>query len=280
MQGCLRPARLFVSSGSNKPFVFLPRFLKITQHTRTSLTYSSWHLISANPGGIDIKIEADPFNANQDRLLRQVKEGSTDITWAVTSQEREAQHQAVYFPLARGLLGYRVFVVHPDNQDAFGSKSPAQLKQALSVQGIGWPDNEIMRFNGYRVEEVPLNMMFKLIESGMADFFPRSVMEIEYELSARNSAQLAIEPQLAFYYPSPTYFFVNKQKPSFAKRLKKGLDIALADGSLTALYEQQRFAKSAHKILEGRQIISLTNPILTPQSKQTLKQYKHFLLQH
>ncbi|MDG6098462.1 amino acid ABC transporter substrate-binding protein [Alteromonas sp. ZYF713] len=229
---------------------------------------------------LPVKIVPDPFNANQDRLLRQVKEGSTDVTWAVTSEEREREHLAVYFPLARGLLGYRVFLVHPDNQQTFGTREPAQLKQSLSVQGIGWPDTDIMRFNGYRVEEVSMTMMFKLIESKMADYFPRSVMEVEYELASRPSAQLAIEPHMAFYYPSPMYFFVSKRNRGLAQRLEKGLDLALADGSLIDLYNKQPFARSANKMLGDRHVIHLQNPILSSQSEKTLKRYKDFLLQH
>ena len=65
-------------------------------------------LNKTNTDGLPLRIAPDPFNANQDRMLRQVKEGSTDVTWSVTSEERERAHLAVYFPLARGLLGYRV----------------------------------------------------------------------------------------------------------------------------------------------------------------------------
>ncbi len=237
-------------------------------------------LDKTNTDGLPLRIAPDPFNANQDRMLRQVKEGSTDVTWAVTSAERERVHLAVYFPLARGLLGYRVFLVHPDNQQSFGARAPGELKQSISVQGIGWPDTDIMRFNGYRVEEVPLTMMFKLIETKMADYFPRSVMEVDYELATRPSAQLVIEPHLAFYYPSPTYFFVSKRNRSLAERLKKGLDLALADGSLIALYNQQGFAQSANNMLRERQIIRLQSPVLTPQSRQTLTRYQDFLLKH
>ncbi|MBR9791262.1 MAG: amino acid ABC transporter substrate-binding protein [Gammaproteobacteria bacterium] len=237
-------------------------------------------LDKTNTNNLPVRIVPDPFNASQDRTLRQVREGSTDVTWAVASEEREREHLAVYFPLARGLLGYRVFLVHPDDQQRFGTITPAQLKQSLSVQGIGWPDTDIMRFNGYRVEEAPMTMMFKLIESKMADYFPRSVMEVEYELASRPSYQLVIEPHLAFYYPSPMYFFVNKQNRSLAKRIKRGLDLALADGSLIALYNKQPFAQSANKMLRGRQIISLQSPILSPQSKQMLIRYQNYLLKH
>ncbi|MEC9260569.1 MAG: hypothetical protein VYD53_04420 [Pseudomonadota bacterium] len=225
-----------------------------------------------------IKVIPDPLNANQDRLLRQVKEGSTDVIWAVTTEKREREYLAVYFPVARGLFGYRVFLIHPDNRALFVNKSPAALKQDLSVQGIGWPDSEIMRFNGYRVEEVPTTMMFKLIESKMADFFPRSVIEIENELSNQSSNQLAAEPSIAFYYPSPAYFFVNKQNKKLAQRIKQGLDKALANGRLLQLYTQQPFANSANTMLFGRRVIQLKNPLLSPQSRQTLKRYNAFLL--
>lgn len=228
--------------------------------------------------GLPFRIVPDPFNANQDRLLRQVKEGSTDVTWAVTSIEREEANQAVFFPIARGLLGYRVFLIHPDNENEYREKPLSELKESLSVQGIGWPDTDIMRFNGYRVKEVPMSMMFKLIESKMADYFPRSVMEIEFELSSRQSEPLMIEPARGFYYPSPMYFFVNKRNRMLAERIHKGLDIALNDGSLVALFNKQPFSQSAFKILKGRDILKLQNPLLSPQSQRTLENYKDFLV--
>tara|TARA_Y100001968_G_scaffold199584_1_gene183168 strand:+ start:2331 stop:3263 length:933 start_codon:yes stop_codon:yes gene_type:complete len=225
-----------------------------------------------------IRVIPDPLNANQNRLLRQIKVGSTDVTWAVTTEKREREYLAVYFPVARGLFGYRVFLIHPDNRALFVNKSPKALKQDLSVQGMGWPDSEIMRFNGYRVEEVPTTMMFKLIESKMADFFPRSVIEVENELSNLSSNQLAVAPSIAFYYPSPSYFFVNKQNKKLAQRIKQGLDKALTNGKLLRLYAQQPFAKSANTMLLNRRIIALKNPLLTLQSRQTLKRYNAFLL--
>lgn len=230
--------------------------------------------------GIPYKIMPDPFNANQDRLLRQLTEGTTDITWAVTSVEREQANRAIYFPLARGLLGYRIFLVHPDNKDAFVNKPAWELKKEVAVQGLGWPDTDVLRFNGFRVEEVPITMMFKLIETKMADYFPRSVMEIEYELQSRPSANLMVESSKGFYYPSPMYFFVNKQNQRLASRLQKGLDMALQVGSLLALYEQQSFAISANKMLLNRDIIDLKNPVLSTQSKQTLEKYSAFVIKH
>lgn len=106
-------------------------------------------LDKTNTSGHPIKIVPDPFNANQDRMLRQVNEGSTDVIWTVTSEDREREHLAVYFPLARGLLGYQVFLVHPDNQQSFGTRAPGEFKQSLSVQGIGWPDTQGNRMSAH-----------------------------------------------------------------------------------------------------------------------------------
>ena len=112
----------------------------------------------------------------------------------------------------------------------------------------------------------------------MADYFPRSVMEIEFELSSRQSEPLMIEPARGFYYPSPMYFFVNKRNRMLAERIHKGLDIALNDGSLVALFNKQPFSQSAFKILKGRDILKLQNPLLSPQSQRTLENYKDFLV--
>ncbi|WP_175439552.1 transporter substrate-binding domain-containing protein [Alteromonas lipolytica] len=226
------------------------------------------------------KIIPDPFNATQDRLLRQVKEGTTDVTWAVTSVEREREHLAVYFPLARGLLGYRLMLIHPNRQAEFNDITTAQLKKLVAVQGIGWPDTDVLRFNGYRVEEEPFSMLFKLIHNNMADFFPRSAIEIQNEVDNRPQFNLLIEKSTAFYYPSPMYFFVNKQNVRLAERIHRGLDIALKDGSLMALYQGASFASSAEQLLNAHRVIELKNPVLSKRSIYMLTEYKDFLISH
>jgi len=47
---------------------------------------------------------------------------------------------------------------------------------------------------------------------------------------------LRVEENLAFYYPFPIYFFVNKANHTLANIIKRGLEIALKDGSFKALF--------------------------------------------
>lgn len=223
-------------------------------------------------------IKTDPANASQDRLLRRVKEGATDVTWAVSSAEREQENLAVYVPLARGLLGYRVFIVHPDLAKQFADIEIDALKQLIAVQGAGWPDTETLRYNNLEIEEVPYRMTFKLIDTRMADYFPRSVIEVQAEINNRPQLSLALEESVALYYPSPVYFFVNKANTQLANRIHRGLDIALQDGSFTALFDSQTFATVAKKQFKNRRVISLENPTLTEKSKLALKTYQSYLV--
>ncbi len=223
-------------------------------------------------------IKTDPFNANQDRLLRQVKVGTTDVTWAVASAEREQENLAVYFPLTRGLLGYRVFIIHPDSAEQFTDIKLDALKQLVAVQGVGWPDTEALRFSGLHVEEVPFSMTYKLISTGMADYYPRSVIEVQNELDSSDEPNLALETSVAIYYPSPVYFFVHKNNQQLADRIKRGLDLALQDGSLAALFDARSFTSGAKFLLQNRQVIHLENPTLTAESKQTLDTYQSQLM--
>lgn len=254
------------------------------QHFKENSTYRYFvdalrlALDKTKDAGLPFKILPDPSKASQGRLLRQLREGTTDVTWTVTSREREHAYRAVYFPIARGLFGYRVLLIHTNNNDVFANLSLSQLKENAGVQGVGWPDATILRFNGYSVKEAPVSMLFKLIESKMADYFPRSVLEVEDELSSRTALPLMIEPQKAFYYLSPLYYYVSRQNSDLADRIQKGLDIALADGSLLALYNDQPFAKSTEKLLSGRDFIELKNPVLSDFSQHTLEKYSTFLI--
>ncbi|MDC8831065.1 transporter substrate-binding domain-containing protein [Alteromonas gilva] len=223
-------------------------------------------------------IKADPNNANQDRLLRQVKEGSTDVTWAVASAEREQENLAVYFPLMRGLLGYRVFIIHPDSTQQFADIELDALKQLVAVQGIGWPDTDALRNSQLTVEEVPFSMTFKLIDTGMADYYPRSVVEVRNEITNRPDLQLELEKSVDLYYPSPVYFFVSKENQALANRIKRGLELAFADGSLEALFNTRAFAIEAKAILENRRVIHLENPTLTEESKRILDTYNSYFI--
>ncbi len=125
----------------------------------------------------------------QQRQLKSLDDNILDVMWAMTSIQLEKDALAVRIPLLKGLLGYRVLVVRKDQQQAFSAITQlSQLKQLTAVQGYGWSDVKILQDNGFKVEVSSwYDTIYKSLNSGFYDYFPRSVLEVGAEFKKTNS---------------------------------------------------------------------------------------------
>ena len=75
-----------------------------------------------------------------------------DLHWRMTSQVLEQKLQAIYFPILKGLMGYRIFIIRNGEQSTFNKNmSLKTLKNTHLGQGQNWPDTEILIENGFSV---------------------------------------------------------------------------------------------------------------------------------
>src|SRR5215470_2307324 len=97
-----------------------------------------------------------PARVNQERARMMIEEGQISVYDFGTSAEFEQRLLPVYFPIDRGFLGYRLFVIHRDNTDAFASiTSIEQLREKTAGQGVNWSDTAILRHAGITVHVAP-----------------------------------------------------------------------------------------------------------------------------
>ena len=199
-----------------------------------------------------------------------------DVLWSMTSRQREAQLLPVRIPLLKGLMGYRIFIIRGEDAVWFrGIHSLDQLRELRAGQGQGWPDVEILRANGFRVETADsYETLFHMLQAGRFDFFPRALNEPFEEVDARKELDLAVEQNLLLYYPTANYFFVNRNNPKLAERIDKGLEKAIADGSFDKLFRQHPVNAYAlkHARLNQRRIFKLVNPLLPAQTPLARKE--------
>ena len=203
----------------------------------------------------------------QSRAIKQLthKQG-IDIFWTVTSSEREEELIPIRIPLLKGMLGYRVLMIRKEDRTKFSAIDNLEdLKAFNAGQGHDWPDTKILQANLLKVITASTyNGLFSMLHAKRFDFFPRGINEAWQELARQNNSALMIEQHLLLHYPSPIYFFVNKEKQQLAKRIEKGLMLAIEDCS----FEQLFYSHPAHKRmfdiaqLDKRTIISLNNPLL------------------
>lgn len=215
----------------------------------------------------------------QELEFENMTQGLTDINWSVTTIKREQQHIALRIPLTAGLFGYRVLLVRDSDSRFNGPLILPDLKKLTAVQGIGWPDNSILIYNGFSMITDNYADTFDRLADGSADYYPRAAHEVFEELEARPDKGFSIAKRIVLQYKNPMFFFVAKDKPVLAKRLLKGLQKLVANGDLNRLLTSQHFYIRARNLLDGRTLYRIENPLLSNATNHALANY-HSPLDH
>jgi hypothetical protein len=226
----------------------------------------------------DYLLEESSQPLTQSRAIAMLSEGAeVDVLWSMTSRLRETQMLPVRIPLLKGLMGYRIFIIRAEDEIWFKDITTLdQLRELRAGQGHDWPDAEILRSNGLRVEtSVDYENLFRMLHAGRFDFLPRAINEPWEEVKAREDLNLTIEKNLLLHYPTASYFFVSKNNPTLAERLRVGLETAIADGSFETLLLKHPINAFALKNvrMEQRHMLKLVNPLLpaeTPLGRKEL----------
>jgi len=171
----------------------------------------------------------------------------------------------VYFPLFRGLLGYRVLLIRKEDIEKFSQiKTPSQLKELVACQGAHWPDSDILETNGYTVSRVVhFDAMFRMLSRKRCDYFPRAIFEGDSEQRANASEypNITLFDNIILHYNFPFYYFVEKNNSALAKRLMLGLNESLKDGSFMQLMKSHSVSKHLFPLAQwkGKRFFELSN---------------------
>ncbi|NYE63347.1 hypothetical protein FHW58_004577 [Duganella sp. 1224] len=226
--------------------------------------------------GHDYALEPTAVMMRQNRALAELQAGRVvDVLWTMTSQQRERDLLPVRIPLDMGLIGWRLLLIRQRDAARFGAiRKPAALQALDALQGHDWPDTDILRANHYRVQTASdYAGMFKMLESGRVDYFPRAVFEVWHEAAAFAGQGLTVAPGLALHYPSAFYFFVRRANPALAAAIQGGLESMLADGSYLRVFQDYFGELTARSALATRRVFELRNPLLpaaTPLGQREL----------
>jgi hypothetical protein len=202
----------------------------------------------------------------QDRGIQLLIARKIDVVSLPTTVEREHELLPVKMDIMQGLLGYRLLLIRRQQQAAFSQiQTLEQLRHFSAGFGSQWADLPILQSNGLRVVPSPqYEHLFAMLEKGRFDFFPRGLNEAFREQAERQLTQpdLAVESDLALYYPYPVYFFVHRQDEALAQRLRQGLQRAQLDGSMFKLFMHYHGEDLAKANLPRRRLFQLRNPLL------------------
>lgn len=199
------------------------------------------------------------------RYMAALASHDLNIGWSSTSVDKERQFIPIRIPLDKGLLGYRIALIAKPLQNKVDRvKTREDLARFTVGQGLGWGDIAIYKANGIPVQTSSYENLFRMVEAGRFDLFPRGIGEAfrEYDQRAKTHPKLAVEQHLALYYPWPYYFFFNLKDKALAKRVEAGMRMMLEDGSYDALFHKHYGRDILRAKLPLRRVIRLENPLL------------------
>lgn len=189
-----------------------------------------------------------------------------DLTWRMTSQESEQKLQAIYFPLLKGVMGNRIFVINKGDQSKFTKHLPLEdLKKIPLGQGYNWPDTIILQKNGFNVTEGYDIYLLEMLKKGRFDYFPRALHEPWLEII--NDSELIVEENLMLKYPAPIFFFVNHKNKHLQQRLEFGLAKLLNSGKFEHFFLNHPITAGilTKANVNNRIVFELSNPLLSEQ---------------
>jgi hypothetical protein len=167
-------------------------------------------------------------------------------------------------PIMRGLLGYRIPLVHAEKPDLMRDVSNLQDLAKLRLgQGKNWAEVDIYRHNGLQViEALNMHSLLRMLSGERFDYVPLGVTEVatSYNLDQRDQPELIADSHLLLYYPFPVYFYVSQTAPELAERLTLGLHAMVADGEFFTLFNAHFEEQLAALNLTKRRLIPLRHP--------------------
>lgn len=221
--------------------------------------------LALDKAGSSRQLQPSDHHMEQSRALRELQQNrSVDVVWSMTSNEREAQLRPIRFPLDKGLLGWRLALVKKQARQPLAAVDDLQdLTQLRAGQGHDWPDTQILSENGLPVvTSASYPSLFRMLDAGRFEYFPRSLLEIWEEAAQPQNRALQVDPNLLLLYPTAFYFFVAPDNQALAEELQQGLERALADGSFDRLFFAYYGDALKRARLSERHLIELDNPLL------------------
>jgi hypothetical protein len=223
-------------------------------------------------GDYSLTVSPDPAQALRFRHVTKSSAIEVNTVILTISPEWNDSLLPVRIPFQRGLLGYRLPIVHRWSLDRFREiKTLADLRQIKFGSVKHWVDTTILEKSGLPVVEgTSYDGLVKMMRAGRFQALTTGVHEVEAQMAvieAELDNDLVVEPHLLLHYNLPVYFWFSRDEEGQrrAERVTAGLKTMVADGSLEKMFQTRFGPVMAKYDLAHRTLIELPNPVLRPE---------------
>lgn len=218
--------------------------------------------------------------SSQARKVVLVQKDEIDVIYAGTTMEMELALRPIRFPITRGLIGSRIFIINKKYQSDYSQiENIENLKKYTGMLGFGWADKEVLEGVGLQQMSAVYEEIFYSLNSGSRYYFPRGILEAFSELIAKKDKlpNLAVEERILLKYKAAVLFFINPKNTELESILNTGFEKAYEDGSYKEfLYNHPLIKDSFEKAnLDERLVIEIPNPYFPKESNSIPSKYWH-----
>jgi hypothetical protein len=150
-------------------------------------------------------------------FVEMLKGEIVNLYFAPADQQWEDILIPIRVPIRKGLLNYRLLLIHKADLSSFaGIRTADELKEFAVGLRAGWTTTKVMRELDFQIVTAPTyDSVFKMLAHRRFSFIPRGVNEIFGEVEARKdeAPNIVIEPNLALFMPMPVYIYVSPKVP-------------------------------------------------------------------
>ena len=208
------------------------------------------------------------------RAIDELAAGRGTITVLVHGNVTDYEQRLlpIRFPLDKGLLGYRVFLIRREMQPKLDLVTGLDDLRRYSIgQGREWGDVTILRAAGLTVVEgASYEGLFSMLASGRFQLFSRSVAEVGEELAREkpHHPEITIERHLMLFYPLTRYFYVTRSPTGdkLARRISEGLERMLKIGLFDRMFDGFKGPFEDQIGFRNRLVMRIANPLQTPET--------------
>jgi hypothetical protein len=216
----------------------------------------------------------ETFEMSMGRAEQELKTGDKlDIYWLGASKTNTEGLRAIHYPTTKGLIGYRKFLINKASKAKLDNvKSIEMLSELNACQGTHWPDTRILgQANLPLTTSTDYETLFRLLERGRCDYFPRGYHDFVGELETRQGLypNLVKYDRIMLHYPYAVYFYTSSKNEALAQSLEKGLERMFRSGEMTTFMQLHPLTSDIFPLADesATLILEIENPDLPDESE-------------
>ncbi|WP_440877109.1 substrate-binding periplasmic protein [Thalassotalea sp. PLHSN55] len=190
-----------------------------------------------------------------------------DIVIGYATKARINKHLAIALPVRKGLNGWRIPLIHKDNEAMFKQVNSLKSLQKLTPGMFHtWSDNEILASNGIQaVKGSNLKGLYQMLDKKRFDYIPVSILTGTRKLKHYQDVEglnVVLADDVLIHYPICFYFYVNKENTKLANIITQGFEKIIANGQYDRIFNQYYGDPLRKRFAFNPKIIRLENKLL------------------